>query len=91
MEISKLDDISKNFEKKRLPVSKKVVNLHPDTNQLKHTTMKTRNIPTMTKERAKQIILNSSSDITREMVDNYSDTEIKEFIKHLGFKVKFNF
>ena len=53
--------------------------------------MKTRNIPTMPKERAKQIILNSSSDITREMVDNYSDTEIKEFIKHLGFKVKFNF
>ena len=53
--------------------------------------MKTRNIPTMTKERAKQIILNSSSDITREMVDNYSYTEIKEFIKHLGFKVKFNF
>ena len=61
------------------------------SNQLKHTTMKTRNIPTMPKERAKQIILNSSSDITREMVDNYSDTEIKEFIKHLGFKVKFNF
>ena len=61
------------------------------SNQLKSTTMKTRNIPTMPKERAKQIILNSSSDITRVMVDNYSDVEIKEFIKHLGFKVKFNF
>ena len=53
--------------------------------------MKTRHIPTMPKERAKQIILNSESDLTREMVDRYSDSEIKEFIKHLGFKVKFSF
>lgn len=53
--------------------------------------MKTRHIPTMPKERAKQIILNSESSLTREMVDRYSDSEIKEYIKHLGFKVKFNF
>ena len=53
--------------------------------------MKTRHIPTMPKERAKQIILNSESSLTREMVDSYSDSEIKEYIKHLGFKVKFNF
>lgn len=53
--------------------------------------MKTRHIPTMPKERAKQIILNSDSSLTKEMVDNYSDSEIKEYIKHLGFKVKFNF
>lgn len=53
--------------------------------------MKTRHIPTMPKERAKQIILNSESSLTREMVDRYSDSEIKEFVKHLGFKVKFSF
>lgn len=53
--------------------------------------MKTHHIPTMPKERAKQIILNSDSSLTKEMVDNYSDNEIKEYIKHLGFKVKFNF
>ena len=68
MKISKLADISKNFEKKRLPVSKKVVNLHRQTttkyNQLNLTTMKyqvritengkTRTLPaTMTKEDAK--------------------------------------
>lgn len=53
--------------------------------------MKTRHIPTMPKERAKQIILNSEPALTREMVDRYSDSEIKEYIKHLGFKVKFNF
>ena len=45
----------------------------------------------MPKERAKQIILNSDSSLTREMVDHYSDSEIKEFIKHLDFKVKFSF
>lgn len=53
--------------------------------------MKTRHIPTMPKERAKQIILNSDSSLTKEMVDNYSDSEIKEYIKHIGFKVKFSF
>ena len=52
---------------------------------MKHTT------PKVTRERAKQIILNSESSLTREMVDRYSDSEIKEYIKHLGFKVKFNF
>jgi hypothetical protein len=31
MKISKLADISKNFEKKRLPVSKMVVNLQRQT------------------------------------------------------------
>ena len=45
----------------------------------------------MPKERAKQIILNSDSSLTKEMVDNYSDSEIKEYIKHIGFKVKFSF
>lgn len=50
-----------------------------------------RHTPTMPKARAIQIILNSEAALTREMVERYSDTEIKEFIKHLGFKVKFGF
>lgn len=48
-----------------------------------------RNTPKVSKERAKQIILNSDSMLTKEIVDRYTDSEIKEWMKHLHIKTDF--
>lgn len=51
--------------------------------------MKTRHVPTMPKERAKLIILNFEPSLTREMVDKYTDSELKEWMKLLKIKTSF--
>ena len=45
--------------------------------------------PKVSRERAKQIILNSESALTKEMVDKYTDSEIKEWMKLIGIKTNF--
>ena len=40
-------------------------------------------------ERAKQIIVNSDPLLTREIVDKYTDSEIKEWCKQLKIKTAF--
>ena len=40
-------------------------------------------------ERAKQIIVNSDPLLTREIVDKYTDSEIKEWCKLLKIKTNF--
>lgn len=46
----------------------------------------------VTRERVREIIINSEPDITREMVERYTDSELKEWMKLLfGVKVKTNF
>lgn len=40
-------------------------------------------------ERAKQIIVNSDPLLTREIVDRYSESEIKEWCKHLKIATNF--
>lgn len=40
-------------------------------------------------ERAKQIIVNSDPLLTREIVDKYTDSEIKEWCKSLKLKTNF--
>ena len=45
--------------------------------------------PKVTRERAKQIILNTEPSLTRQMVDNYSDNELKEWMKQLKIKTNF--
>lgn len=40
-------------------------------------------------ERAKQIIVNSDSMLTKEIVDSYTVTEIKEWMKQLKIKTNF--
>lgn len=40
-------------------------------------------------ERAKQIIVNSDPLLTREIVDKYTDSEIKEWCKALKLKTEF--
>jgi hypothetical protein len=50
---------------------------------MKHTT------PKVTRERAKQIILNTEPALTRQMVDNYTDSELKEWMKQLKIKTNF--
>ena len=40
-------------------------------------------------ERAKQIIVNSDPLLTREIVDKYTDSEIKEWCKALKLKTNF--
>lgn len=40
-------------------------------------------------ERAKQIIVNSEPLLTREIVDKYTDSEIKEWCKALKLKTDF--
>lgn len=52
--------------------------------------MKTRKQTTkVTRERAKQIILNTEPALTREMVDRYTDSELKEWMKQLKIKTNF--
>lgn len=43
----------------------------------------------VSRERAKQIILNSDGMLTKEMVDKYSDSEIKEWMKALKIQTNF--
>lgn len=40
-------------------------------------------------ERAKQIIVNSDPLLTKEIVDRYSESEIKEWCKSLKIKTNF--
>ena len=43
----------------------------------------------VSRERAKEIILNTEPDLTPEIVNKYTDSEIKEWMGHLGFKCSF--
>lgn len=43
----------------------------------------------VSRERARQIILNTEPDLTREMVNRYTDSELKEWMKQLHFKTNF--
>ena len=45
--------------------------------------------PKVSRERAKQIILNTEPALTREMVDKYTDSELKEWMQLLRFKTAF--
>lgn len=45
--------------------------------------------PRVSRERAKQIILNTESALTKEMVDKYTDSEIKEWMRLLKIKTNF--
>jgi hypothetical protein len=51
--------------------------------------MKRHTTPKVTRERAKQIILNTEPALTRQMVDNYTDSELKEWMKQLKIKTNF--
>lgn len=52
------------------------------------TTMK-KNETKVSRERARQIILNNEPDLTREMVNRYTDSELKEWMKLLHIKTNF--
>lgn len=43
----------------------------------------------VSREKAMQIILNTESALTREMVERYTDSELKEWMKQLHFKTDF--
>lgn len=43
----------------------------------------------VTRERARKIILNAEPALTREMVDRYTDSELKEWMKQLKIKTDF--
>ena len=43
----------------------------------------------VSRERAKQIILNTEPELTRAMVDRYTDSEIKEWMKLLKIGTAF--
>lgn len=43
----------------------------------------------VTREKARQIILNTGYALTREMVERYTDSELKEWMKQLHFKTDF--
>lgn len=43
----------------------------------------------VSREKARQIILNNEPDLTRDMVNNYTDSELKEWMKLLNFKTAF--
>lgn len=52
--------------------------------------MKTRiATPKVSRERARQIILNTEPALTKEMVDRYTDSELKEWMKQLKFSTNF--
>ena len=51
--------------------------------------MKTRQTKGVSLERAKQIIVNSDPLLTKEIVDKYTDSEIKEWCKALKMKTNF--
>lgn len=43
----------------------------------------------VTRERLKTIILKTEPDLTKEIVDKYTDSELKEWSKMLGYKTAF--
>lgn len=43
----------------------------------------------VSREQAKRIILNAEPDLTKAMVDRYSDSELKEWMKQLNIKTNF--
>ena len=43
----------------------------------------------VTRERLKAIILNTEPDLTKEIVYKYTDSELKEWAKMLGYKTSF--
>ena len=43
----------------------------------------------VSREKARQIILNSEPSLSREVVDRYTDSELKEWMKLLNFKTAF--
>ncbi len=43
----------------------------------------------VSRERARQIILNNEPDLTREMVNRFTDSELKEWMKLLHIKTNF--
>lgn len=43
----------------------------------------------VSREKARQIILNSEPSLTPEMVGRYSDSELKEWMRLLNFKTDF--
>ena len=45
--------------------------------------------PKVSRERAKQIILNTEPSLTKEIVECYSDSELKEWMKQLKIKTNF--
>lgn len=45
--------------------------------------------PKVNRERAKQIILNTEPSLTKTIVDSYTDSELREWMKILGFKPNF--
>lgn len=51
--------------------------------------MKRHTFPKVSKERAIQIILNTEPALTEEIVKNYTDSEIKEWMRMLGFQTNF--
>lgn len=51
--------------------------------------MRIKNRFKVSRERAKQIILNTESALTKEIVDRYTDSEIKEWMTLLGYKCSF--
>lgn len=43
----------------------------------------------VTRNAAKRIILNTEPSLTREIVENYTDSELREWMKQLRFKTDF--
>ena len=43
----------------------------------------------VTRERARQIILNTEPGLTKEIVNRYTDSELKEWMKLLNIKTSF--
>lgn len=43
----------------------------------------------VSRENARRIILNSESDLNKEIVSRYTDSELKEWMRLLGFKANF--
>ena len=51
--------------------------------------MRTRRTFKVSKERAKEIILRNEPSLTKEMVDKYTDSEIKEWMVLLDYRTDF--
>lgn len=43
----------------------------------------------VSREKARKIILNSESDLDKDIVSRYTDSELKEWMRLLGFKTNF--
>ena len=51
--------------------------------------MKMRKIAGVSRERARQIILDNEPALTKEIVSRYTDSELKEWLRLLRFKAAF--